>query len=54
MGAEDQALITWYQGFDGLHRDGIVGKETGGWLLIDGDPYYGGHNYCYRYVPSRF
>ncbi|MGY4929416.1 peptidoglycan-binding domain-containing protein [Streptomyces sp. 900105755] len=36
----------------GLTPDGIVGKATGQKLLDKGDPYYGGHNYCYTYLPS--
>ncbi|MFE9358140.1 hypothetical protein ACFYPB_29090 [Streptomyces olivaceoviridis] len=36
-----------------MRRDGVLDKETGGRLLIDGDPCYGDHNYCYEHVPSR-
>jgi len=53
-GPKTKRWVKWYQGFDGLHRDGIVGKETGGWLLLDGDSTYGDRNYCYKYVPSHF
>jgi hypothetical protein len=48
--------VRWYQAHNthGTTVDGIVGKDTGGWLLLDGDSYYGGYNYCYTYVPSYF
>jgi peptidoglycan hydrolase-like protein with peptidoglycan-binding domain len=41
-----------FQSAYGLAVDGVVGKATGQKLLDKGDPYYGGHNYCYTYVPS--
>ncbi|MFJ8364579.1 peptidoglycan-binding protein [Streptomyces sp. NPDC093984] len=41
-----------FQSAYGLTVDGIVGKATGQKLLDKGDPYYGGHNYCYWYLPS--
>ncbi|MFH9354840.1 peptidoglycan-binding protein [Kitasatospora sp. NPDC017646] len=55
-GPNTKSWVTWYQGASGhgLSKDGIVGKGTGGWLLLDGDSYYGGYNYCYNYVPSYF
>ncbi|MFH8336341.1 hypothetical protein [Streptomyces sp. AM6-12] len=55
-GPNTKSWVKWYQGASGhsLDKDGIVGKGTGGWLLLDGDSYYGGHNYCYTYVPSYF
>jgi hypothetical protein len=46
-------LVQWYQGVAGRPKDGIVGKDTGGSLLVDGDQYYGGRNYCYTYAPSH-
>lgn len=46
--------VRWFQGVQGLKKDGIVGKSTGGYLLYDGDQYYGGKNYCYKYLPSYY
>ncbi|MFG2112927.1 peptidoglycan-binding protein [Streptomyces sp. NPDC048718] len=55
-GPNTKSWVKWYQGTApfNLTADGIVGKSTGGWLLIEGDQYYGGTNYCYNYVPSNF
>ncbi|MGW2424334.1 peptidoglycan-binding domain-containing protein [Streptomyces sp. NPDC001709] len=55
-GPQTKKWVEWYQGVSGhgLSQDGIVGKGTGGWLLLDGDSYYGGYNYCYDFVPSYF
>ncbi|MGC0421728.1 hypothetical protein [Embleya sp. AB8] len=56
FGNNTLSWVKWYQGASGhgLVKDGDVGKGTGGWLLLDGDSYYGGRNYCYTYVPSYF
>ncbi|MEV5600822.1 hypothetical protein AB0L33_05170 [Streptomyces sp. NPDC052299] len=57
-GPNTRAWVEWYQRsvlfLDHVTVDGIVGKETGGNLLLGGDQYYGGTNYCYSYVPSKF
>ncbi|RKT09779.1 hypothetical protein BX285_6884 [Streptomyces sp. 1114.5] len=53
-GPNTKSWVRWYQGIDGRTQDGIVGRDTGGDLLLDGDQYYGGWNYCYTYVPSHF
>ncbi|MFF7603154.1 peptidoglycan-binding domain-containing protein [Streptomyces mirabilis] len=53
-GPRTKSWVKWYQGVEGLPRDGVVGKGTGGWLLLHGDTYYGHRNYCYKYVPSVF
>ncbi len=38
----------------GVKADGIVGPQTGSWLLWGGDGYYNGGNnsYCYHYIPG--
>ncbi|MFV5994515.1 peptidoglycan-binding domain-containing protein [Streptomyces sp. NPDC056231] len=57
-GPDTRSWVMWYQrtapSLFNLTVDGIVGKGTGGYLLLEGDDYYGGNNYCYTYVPSRF
>jgi len=57
-GPNTRAWVQWYQrtspSLYNLSVDGIVGQGTGGYLLLEGDQYYGGRNYCYAYVPSRF
>ncbi|SEC15123.1 hypothetical protein SAMN05216489_00016 [Streptomyces sp. 3213] len=56
FGPNTNTWVKWYQSHSGhgLTKDGLVGKGTGGWLLLDGDSYYGGTNYCYTYLPSYF
>ncbi|MFB7605595.1 peptidoglycan-binding protein [Streptomyces gardneri] len=52
-GPQTKAQIVWLQQRLGLKADGIVGPETGNWLLYLGDQYYGGKNgYCYWNLPS--
>ncbi|MEU9202046.1 peptidoglycan-binding domain-containing protein [Streptomyces sp. NPDC048332] len=57
-GPDTRSWVMWYQrtapSLFNLTVDGIVGKGTGGYLLLEGDDYYGGTNYCYTYVPSKF
>ncbi|MGW3496369.1 peptidoglycan-binding domain-containing protein [Streptomyces sp. NPDC001020] len=55
-GPNTKSWVKWYQSTSpvGLTPDGIVGKGTGGYLLLEGDEYYGGGNYCYNYLPSWF
>ncbi|NUP44354.1 MAG: peptidoglycan-binding protein [Streptomyces sp.] len=57
-GPATKSWVMWYQStapsLFNLTVDGIVGKGTGGYILLEGDQYYGGTNYCYSYVPSRF
>lgn len=52
-GPQTKSWVIWFQKLESLTPDGIVGKETGGYILRDGDSYYGGHNYCWTYVPSQ-
>ncbi|MFF0429892.1 peptidoglycan-binding domain-containing protein [Streptomyces sp. NPDC004520] len=52
-GPQTKAQIVWLQSRLGLKADGIVGPETGNWLLYLGDQYYGGKSgYCYWNLPS--
>ncbi|MEV7239557.1 hypothetical protein AB0N06_38630 [Streptomyces sp. NPDC051020] len=55
-GPNTKSWVKWYQSTSpyNLTSDGVVGKGTGGFLLLEGDQYYGGRNYCYDYVPSYF
>ena len=54
FGAQTDSYIRWFQRqFMGTAAvDGVVGPQTGGGVLKEGDAYYGGYNYCYTYVPS--
>lgn len=52
-GPNTKSWVEWFQNYVGLYPDGIVGRSTGQQLLEDGDSYYGGHNYCYTYVPNE-
>ncbi|MER6084233.1 peptidoglycan-binding domain-containing protein [Streptomyces sp. NPDC001833] len=45
--------VKWFQDQVYLYPDGIVGRATGQKILEEGDSYYGGHNYCYSYVPNE-
>lgn len=54
-GQQTYNQIYWVQqeyDFLGLQKDGVVGKQTGEFLLEFGDQYYGGNGYCMSYVPS--
>ncbi|MFD7813905.1 peptidoglycan-binding domain-containing protein [Streptomyces sp. NPDC059785] len=53
-GPKTRSWVGWFQSRYGLDKDCIVGKATGGSLLIHGDDYYGGYNYCYKYLPSSW
>ncbi|MFI0898900.1 hypothetical protein [Streptomyces sp. NPDC020983] len=50
--AETENAVTLFPyGYSYLTPDGIVGPSTGT-LLLKQDTYYGGHNYCFPYIPS--
>jgi hypothetical protein len=52
-GPRTKAQIAWLQDRLGLKADGIVGPDTGNWLLYSGSQYYGGKNgYCFWNLPS--
>lgn len=53
FGPSTYEMIRWIQGNEGLPVDGVVGKQTGYYLLAYGDRYYGGNGYCLGYVPSK-
>lgn len=44
--------VAWFQSTTGQPVDHIVGPKTGDQVLKYDGSYYGGHNYCYNYVPS--
>ncbi|MFI6447960.1 peptidoglycan-binding protein [Kitasatospora sp. NPDC050543] len=53
FGPATQDQVKWFQDRLGLKPDGIVGPNTGNYLLYFGDQYYGGlSGYCFTYVPS--
>ncbi|MEU1376769.1 peptidoglycan-binding domain-containing protein [Streptomyces triculaminicus] len=52
-GPKTKAQVVWFQDRLGLKKDGIVGPETGDYLLYFGDQYYGGTGgYCNAKMPS--
>ncbi|MFF9851040.1 peptidoglycan-binding domain-containing protein [Streptomyces litmocidini] len=54
-----EALVWFQQQRHNLVADGIVGRETGDYLLFNGDPWYNGtypntSGWCYNFLPSNW
>ncbi|MGW8769000.1 peptidoglycan-binding domain-containing protein [Streptomyces sp. NPDC055815] len=54
-GPQTKNGVIWLQARLGIQQDGVVGPETGNWLLYSGGQYYGGKNgYCFWNLPSNW
>ncbi|GHI06272.1 hypothetical protein AQI88_36355 [Streptomyces cellostaticus] len=58
-GQQTDATVRWYQRRYNMDDDGVVGPGTGHYLLNYTDDYYngtyyGGHGYCWNYIPGDY